>query len=338
MTDGSVSPAWFSERSALIALALSSTILAALVVLPYLNYILLAGVVAYVLVPVQRSLERYARPTTAAVGLTVVAVFAIFVPIAYVAAVAVQEGMEFAAAIQEGEFGLEALEGRLAAVGVAIELEAVYATYREPIATGLEGVAAGTFEIVGGLPEVFIGLTVTVFVLFSLLRDGEAFLAWLVRLAPFRDEVARELAAELDRLLWASIVGNVLVAGVQAALLGIGLALLGVPGLVFLTVATFVFALLPLVGAFAVWFPVAVYLFVMGRPVAGALLFGYGLLVSVADNYLRPALIGHRGKLDAAIVIVGIFGGVAMFGFVGLFVGPVVLGSAKVVLDVFAAA
>ena len=106
--------------------------------------------------------------------------------------------------------------------------------------------------------------------------------------------------------------------------------------MIFLTVATFVLALLPLIGAFGVWLPVSIYLFAVDQPIAAALLVGYGTLVSASDTYLRPALIGKSAAFDPATIVVGIFGGIVVFGGVGLFVGPVVVGGAKVALDIYA--
>jgi Predicted permease len=136
--------------------------------------------------------------------------------------------------------------------------------------------------------------------------------------------------------MWASVVGNVAVAAIQAVLIGVGLAIAGLPAVVFLTVATFVLTLLPLVGAFGVWLPAAVYLLAVGRPTAGAAMAVYGLLVTFSDAYFRPALIGRTGALNSAIIVIGIFGGLVVFGAVGLFVGPVVLGGTKLVVDCLA--
>lgn len=110
----------------------------------------------------------------------------------------------------------------------------------------------------------------------------------------------------------------------------------GMPGVVFLTVATFILTLLPLVGAFGVWLPVSIYLLAIGRPISAVLLFVYGSFVSASDLYVRPAIINRSGALNVATIVVGIFGGIVLFGAIGLFVGPVVLGGAKVVLDLFA--
>lgn len=310
--------------------------LAGLIVLTQLQYVLLAIVLAYVLTPVQQRLERYVSSTMAAITLIVISIFVIFVPVAYILTIAIQQGLGLLTVIQSGELSLDIIESRIETIGYVIDLDLLYATYQEPIAAGLQRLATGTLTVISGLPGLLIGLTVTMFVLFTLLRDGEQFVSWLQAVVPVSEHVQRELLRELDALMWASVIGNVAVAAIQAILLGIGLALLGVPGVVFLTVATFILTLLPLVGAFGVWIPVSLYLLAIGRPTAAVLLFVFGSVVSVSDFYLRPAIINRSGALNVAIIVVGIFGGIVLFGAMGLFVGPVVLGGAKVVLDLFA--
>ena len=329
-------PGWLSERSAMTALAIVSVVFGLLVVLPYLQYVLLAVVLAYVLMPAQRRLEPVVGPMAAALTLVAVAVLAILLPLAYVLAIALREALEIATAFQEGSLDVQAIESRIETTGYTVDLVDIYQAYQEPIATGVQGLATTAMEFVSGLPGILIGLTVTLFVLFALLRDADRLIAWSYRISPIEDRVQQELYRKLDQLMWASVVGNVAVAGIQAVLLGIGLAVLEVPAVVFLTVATFVLALLPLVGAFGVWVPVSAYLLAIDQPVAAAALVVYGSLVSASDTYLRPALIGRSSAFNSAIIVLGIFGGIVVFGAVGLFIGPVVLGGAKITLDVFA--
>lgn len=324
------------EDTALTILALASALLAALLLFTYLQYVLLAIVLAYVLAPAQRTLEERMSSIKAAIVLIFSSVLVLFIPLAYILAIAIQQGLELVTAIQEGDFSPEAIQARLETIGYVVDFELLYATYQEPIAAGLQNLATGALTVIGGLPGALIGFTVTVFVLFALLRDGERLVAWLRSVVPVDDRVQRDLLRELDHLMWASVVGNVAVAGIQAILIGLGLVLVGMPGVVFLTVATFLLALLPLVGAFGVWVPVSGYLFVIGRPGAAGLFLLYGSLVSVSDVYLRPALISRSGTINVAIIVVGIFGGIVLFGAVGLFIGPVVLGGTKIVLDLFA--
>ncbi len=327
---------WFSQRTGLTTLAAVSGALGLLVMLPYLQYVLLGIVLAYIFWPAQRRLRRYVGSMLAALTLVAVAILAILLPVAYVLAIALREALQLIEAVQNDALNVEAIEQQFEKTGYSVDFVAVYETYQDPIASGLQGLGTGAIEFVAGLPGILIGLTVTVFVLFALLRDGEALVAWIHDVLPLRPALQRELTRKFDQLMWASVVGNVAVAAIQAVALGIGLLLLGVPAVVFLTVATFVLALLPLVGAFGVWIPVTVYLAALGDLTAAGLLVVYGSLVSASDTYLRPALIGRTSAFNSAIVVIGIFGGIVVFGAVGLFIGPVVLGGAKLTLDVFA--
>lgn len=334
MSTGPNDSALFSERTALIVLATVSVGLGFVILRPYLQYVLLAFVLAYVLYPAQRRLERYLSAMQAALLLTLAAVLIVVLPLAYVLWLAFQEGMALMRAFERGDIEIGAIERQLEEYSLGADIRVVYETYREPIIGAVENVAFGTLDIVLSLPSLFIGLTVLLFVLFSLLRDGQRLVTWARHVTPFRGEIQDEFFEELDNLMWASVVGNAAVAGIQAILLGVGLFLLGFDNVVFLTVATFVLALLPLVGAFVVWLPISLYLFALGSTTSAVILFLYGSLVSVSDFYLRPAVIGHSGALNSAIVVVGIFGGIVVFGTVGLFIGPVILGGTKLVIDV----
>ena len=304
-----------------------------LLLLPYLKYVLLAIVFAYVLSPAQRRLERRMDPMSAAIALIVAVFLLLIVPVTYILAVAIQEGMELVSAVQDGDLTITGIEDRLGEAGYPIDIDGVYASYQDPIRTALEGVATSAIGIVGGGPELLIGLTISLFVLYALLIDSDRLLAWFRTTVPLDDAVQRELVAELDRLMWASVVSNVAIAALQAILIGIAVAIAGIPGAILIGVVTFLVALLPLIGVVAVWLPLSIYLVAVGRPLAAALMLVYGLAISTLDNYLRAALMGHSGGMNVAVVMVGIFGGIAVFGVVGLFVGPVVLGGAIVTLE-----
>lgn len=335
MSTKDIGPAWLPDGVGLTLLAVLSVVLAVLLIGTYLQYILLAVVLAYVLAPAQQYLEQYMNSTAASVTLILVSVVALFIPVAYFLVIAIQQGLDILSSLQEGEFSIEVTEEWIETTGYVVDLDALYTTYQEPIEIGLQRLGAEVLGFLSGLPGVLIGITVTIFVLFVLLRDGEQFMSWLQSVLPIEDAVQQDLFTKLDDLMWASVVGNVAVAAIQAVVLGIGLAVIGIPSVVFLTVTTFVFALFPLIGAFGVWVPVSVYLVAVGRPTSAAILFVFGSVVSVSDLYLRPMIINRTEGLDVATIVVGIFGGIVLFGGIGLFIGPVILGGTKVVLDLY---
>ncbi|WP_323174181.1 AI-2E family transporter [Natrialba sp. PRR66] len=336
MPDGHNRSAWIHEQPGLTALALVSALLALFVLLPYLQFVLFGVVLAYILFPVQERLEQYIRPTVAAITIVVATLLIVLIPLIYVITIAVRQALDVVNSINQGELDVAAIEEAIQFNGYAVDLVELYQSNQDRIATGLEQLAMGVLDFAGSLPSLFIGLTITLFILFALLRDGKRLLAWVQWVLPVDDTILDELRTGLDQLMWASVVGNVAVAAIQAVLLGVGLFVAGVPAVIFLTVATFVLTLLPLVGAFGVWIPAAAYLAAVGRVTAAAAMVVYGLFVTFSDSYFRPALIGQTSAYNAAIVIVGIFGGLIVFGAVGLFIGPVALGGAKLVLDCFA--
>jgi len=338
MSDGYDRSDWLVEQPGLTAFALLSALLALLVLLPYLQFVLFGVVLAYILFPVQQRVEQHLRPTFAALALVAATVLLVLIPLVYVLSVAIRQAFGVVQAIREGDLDLGTIEGLLETNGYAVDLVALYEANQERIAAAIREVTMGVIDLAGSLPGLFIGLTVTLFVLFTLLRDGDRLVSWFQWVLPVDDPVLDELREGLDELMWASVVGNVAVAAIQAVMIGVGLVVAGVPAVVFLTVATFVLALLPLVGAFGVWIPASVYLVANGQQTASAALAVYGLFVTFSDTYLRPALIGQTAAFNSAIVVVGIFGGLVVFGAVGLFIGPVVLGGAKLALDCFARA
>ncbi|WP_157224654.1 AI-2E family transporter [Natronococcus occultus] len=333
-----------TEQTALGIVAAISGVLALLLVLPYLQYVLLAVVLAYVLAPAQTALERVMSPTASALTLIAAALLVLVLPVLYVLVVAIRQAAQLVGTIQQQGLDVTAIDRQLEQFGYQLDPDAAFAALEanqdqiDDGLHGLHGAVTGTLEFLGGLPSMAFGLTVTAFVLFGLLRDGDRLVDWLQTVVPISDDARDELFAELDRLMWASVVGNVIVSAIQAILLGLGLWVLDVPGVVFLTVATFVLALLPLIGAFGIWVPVSVYLLAVGEPFSALALVIYGTLVSASDMYLRPAIIGKSGALSSAVIVLGIFGGVAVLGAVGLFVGPVVLGAAKIAFDLFSQA
>lgn len=336
MSSRDIDPRWPTDNTGLALLVVVCVGVTALIILTQLAYILLAIILAYVLLPIQRRLEQHLNPGLAALSLTVLSIVLLLIFITYIITIAIQQGLALASAIQAGEFTPDSLQTQITVTGYVVDLEQLYATFQEPIATGVEWLATGALTTLGDLPGLLIGLTVTTFVLFVLLRDGDRFLAWLRVVVPVSADVQRELLVELDDLMWASVVGNVAVAGIQAGLLGVGLVLVGMPGVIFLIIVTFVLCLLPLVGAFGVWVPVSIYLFLLGRPLSAVSIVAIGSVVSASDLYLRPAIINRSGALNVAVITVGIFGGIVVFGAIGLFIGPVVIGGTKIVIDQFA--
>lgn len=333
MSSESRGSSWFTEEQAVLAFTLLVVGLAALVILPYLQYILLGIILAYILWPLQERFSEHVRRDIAALGLTAATVVFVPIPFLYLLTELVQQALDVVEAVEDAEIDIGEIEARLLEFGIELDLEEFYEENQELIVEGIEFIAMYFLGIAQNLPGIFIGLTITIFVQFVLLRDGQRLVNWIQQVLPIRDEIQDELNDRLVRLMQASVIGNAVAGFIQAIALGAGFWVLGFDNVIFLTILTFVLALLPLVGAFIVWVPVVVYLVAIDSTGTAVILFFYGTLVSISDFYTRPIVIGHSAELNSAIIVVGVFGGLVVFGPIGLLIGPVVLGGSKVAIE-----
>jgi len=323
-------------RAGLLALVVGLLGLAVLLVLPFVEFFLLAVLLAYPLRPLQRRLEPRLGPKISAGALVLGATVAVIVPVLWLLWIVVDEVTAFLDRLRTGEVDFSEVEAWIQDVtGEEVDLlDAAQDALRESGISSVNG-AVGVFQTVSSL---LIGVALTVFLLYYFLKDANRFNRWLRATVPLRDNVYDQLRAEFDDVIWAVLVSHVLIAVVQGVLAGLGLIVLGVPRAVLWTGVMVVLAVLPIIGSFLVWGPAAIYLFSVGQPLAGAGLFVYGLVVvSLSDDFLRPITIDRytETRLNPSAIIVGILGGVYLMGFIGIFFGPVIIGSLRAALDVY---
>lgn len=187
-----------------------------------------------------------------------------------------------------------------------------------------------------GLRNLAVGIAHAVlmlFLLFFVLRDRDAAIATLASLVPLPERKTNDFLARLGEVTHAIFLGRFLVAGIQGTLAGLGYWALGVPGALLWGVCTAMLGLIPAFGAFLVWVPIALYLGFSGSWVkAGILAVWGGVIVSTIDNILYPILVGQRADLHTAVIFVAIFGGLAVFGFSGFVLGPVIVAATILLL------
>ncbi len=181
-------------------------------------------------------------------------------------------------------------------------------------------------HLVGGIGREAVKMALTAVSLFFIYRDGQRLAGQLARALGqvIGPRVLNYLGA-IEQTVKAVVYGLVLAALVQGVLVGLGYWIAGVGAPVFLAALTTVCGLIPF-AAPAVWASVCVWLFVKGSTVAGiGLLIWGGIVMGWTDHIVRPLLISREAEIPFLIVLFGVLGGLASFGLVGLFVGPVIL-------------
>ena len=322
----------FDRMIVLIILAVL-IIISGMLVRPYVQFILAAVLLAFVLHPVQVRIAPYVGKTPAAVLLVFVAIIAILLPLVVIGVVIAEDAMTWIGHLQDADVDLSQVETLIADyTGQEVDLATQIQDSLEGAVSGLFGGALAAF---GMITHMLIGLGLLVFLLFFFLRDGRQFSAWTRDVSPMSMEVTDEFMERSNAIIKAVLAGHVLIAIVQGVIAGLGLLVTGVPNVAFWTFVMVLLALIPLIGTFFVWAPASVYLYVTGSPVAAVGLFIYGVLVvSISDEYLRPIVVDRFANISPGIIILGVLGGITVFGFVGLFIGPIVVGMVKETIEI----
>jgi predicted PurR-regulated permease PerM len=133
----------------------------------------------------------------------------------------------------------------------------------------------------------------------------------------------------------ATLVGTVFVAAVQGALGGLMFWWLGLPTPVFWGLVMGLLAIVPVLGAFVIWVPAAIYLALEGAWASAVTLALWGgVIVAGIDNLLYPMLVGNRLRLHTVVAFIGAVGGVVLFGASGLVLGPAAIAVAISLIDI----
>lgn len=187
---------------------------------------------------------------------------------------------------------------------------------------GSDALNAAT-KLFGAASAGAVGIFVFIYGFYTCLVDGPRAYAWLLDHCPLERWQTTRLAAAYEETGRGMLIGVGLTALFQGAVATVGYAIIGVPQALVFGLVTVFGALIPSVGTALVWVPLAIGLFAAGQKGSAAAVVGLGVVVSVADNFVRPLLSRH-GQLDlpSFLLFVAMLGGIVTFGGWGLLVGP----------------
>jgi len=197
------------------------------------------------------------------------------------------------------------------------------------------GFAVGTGQAVGGyLGGLIVGLGVMIISLYYFMADGPAMIRAVMHLSPLDDRYEEELLNEFTTISRAVVLATLLSAFAQGLLASIGYFFAGFQSVFLLTVVTMFLALIPFVGAAAVWGACSLWLFFDNHLTEAICLALYGgLVVSMIDNLIKPMVLHGQSKLHPLLALLSILGGIKALGPIGIFVGPMGVGFLQALLN-----
>ena len=323
-------------RRVLIGLAVVSLFLVAWIASPFAEPLLLAAVLAAASSPIFEKLAARLgqRRTLAAAVFIIAIVFSVVLPFVGILFAVVQQADDAIRPLSAA-FKEKGMEGVLRDLPEPVPMVVREISARLPAGDRqfLETLQGLTGRMLSGLGAVFLATGSILFQtammlvgLFFMLAEGPRLVAWIVSISPLTEEQTSELLDDFRDVSIAVLVGSVGTALAQSLVALIGFWLAGANHPLLLTVATFIGAFIPVVGAGSVVVLSALILFFTGHSREALLLaiWGVGVVASI-DNFIKPYLMRGRLEVNTGVIFFALLGGVAVFGPIGLLAGPLVV-------------
>jgi predicted PurR-regulated permease PerM len=305
------------DRAALLILALAVAILVALS--PFVSGLLGTAVLYVMFVKLYRRLARSMKPGVAAAITLVIALVAIGLPLIWLLGVMIGQAPDALRRAQDSALFARIGELRIGDMDVGTELAKASGT----IASWLSG---QLFAFVGSATSAALNLVIAFFGLYYMLRSGSEVWTTVRSYIPFSPHTSDALRDRFVSVTEATLLGTVLVAVIQGAVVGVGFWMTGLPSPLFWGTVTAFASILPVLGSALVWVPGVVVLLLQDRYGAALGLAAIGgLIASNLDNLVRPLIYRRVSDIHPMITLIGAFAGVKYFGLLGVLLGPLAI-------------
>jgi predicted PurR-regulated permease PerM len=198
-------------------------------------------------------------------------------------------------------------------------------------------------NILVSIPKFILNIFVMLFTMYYFLKEGKYVIKSANRYLCMSQKKFNLIIRRLKEIISGVVYGYLLIALIQGSLGALGFFIFGISSPIFWGVLIGLFALIPLLGTGIIWVPASILLILEGIfENSNSLIFkGIGLFIYCAifvaslDNFIRPKLVGDRAKVHPALILLGIFGGITVFGTLGVIIGPLILSMTLVILNIY---
>ena len=296
----------------------------------YLIAMTMGLIMAVLMAPLQKKLlAKNFKPGLAALTVTLLLTFLIIAPAMTFAGLAAKQGISFGKWVSEQE--MVSLETAVTWINtkipqsMAIEINADLQTQVKDSISSV-GMKASEFilAVAKEIPEALMQVFIILLTCYFILVDGKALLRWITEKIPVANELRTTLAGSFQSTAISVVWATMAAAGTQAVMMFLAFIVLRIPAAFLAGGCTFIFAFIPVLGSAPIWIAGSIYLYTQAAYVKLIILLIIGVLTGLADNVVRPWVLSGRDEMHPFISFIAIFGGLQMFGFFGVFLGPIV--------------
>lgn len=315
-----------------------ATLLTLAVLWPFLSELVVAMTLAVILGPAYLKLTDTlgGRKNIAALIMVIATCIIILAPLVLLGAQLLHESINFYDSVRASGFAIvDTFIDRIAAPFERFNALPEFSV-SEYVDTGVNFIFRGLGGIFSGTFQLLLGTFLVLFSLFFFLKEGKKFSKMLLVLSPLSDDYDNRIIDQVRKTVNAVVVGALFIALLQGILLGIGLAIFGVPNPTLWGTLTAITALIPGLGTAIIAAPAVVYVFLTAGmwPAIGLLVWS-AVLVGLVDNIVLPYFYGRGTEIHPLLILLSVLGGLVLFGPLGFLFGPLVVSLFLVLLDMY---
>ena len=313
-----------------IALLLLIIYLSALVIWPYLGFIILAVVIAYTTHPLYRSFHKRMNKQLSAAIMVLLVFILLLIPSVFLISSLVKQGTN-TLSNTDGLLEYAAIISSNLNIDVDPSFVITMITSR-----ARDYLLSQSLTFLTSLVDIIIGITILFFLLFYLFRDGRKIYQTIVETLPLKEAYKHVLFEEMQIVTNAVIYGQLVIALLQGTIGGLLFTLFGINNPVFWGFMIAILSFLPVVGPPMILIPAGIIQLLGQHYFAGITIITVSIiLLTNVDSVVKPLIISERSRLNPALILIGVIGGIKAFGFMGFIIGPLVLALLLALLNVY---
>jgi len=327
-------------HSFLFALLLVLAVVVLWMFRPFILEIVLAGVIVSFFYPLYKIILRVVKSSALASVITTIVVAAIIIiPLVEFSAYFVNRTIDAYNSLSPYVQNEEFINNVIATVDDGLRFVNLDTVKLAGVLTDI-AVKVNSFILIAsrnilvGTTNLIVSILIIFLTMFYLFVDGKKLSRRVMNLTPLPNKYDAQIFNTFREVSYSAIVSTILVAIFQGLLGGIAFLIIGLPGF-FAGVMMGGLSVVPYIGPATIWFPTSLYLLIQGDIVRGIILFAFGLVISLGDNVLRAKLIKGRAQVHEMIIFFALIGGLLVFGFWGIILGPLLVALLFTVIDIY---
>ncbi len=326
----------YIKKITTVLILVALLVLSFFLIKPILMSVIVGVILAFIFAPIYNWLYKKTKfRNLPAIIICILLLILIILPFYFIAPVVVDQSIKLYSASQQIDF-ITPIENIFPSIFMSDTVSEEIGSMIHTFVTNIINAVINYFStLILNFPNMMLQLVVVLFTFYFVLMDKKEFFSYVQSLLPFSKETEKKILDSTKSITVSVIYGQVIIGLIQGIIAGLGFFIFGVPNALLFTLLMCLAGILPIIGTAVVWAPAAIYLLVSGSPLSALGVTVFGVVSSVADNFLRPIIVARRSKIHPAILLVGMIGGLYMFGILGFILGPLILAYLLILLEFY---